>query len=220
MGTDDLFKKERRRKRERKESRREIKPDRILIVCEGAETEPNYFHGLKSKMDLEYRKRLDIQVEGVGKCTCSLIEHAAKLQQQAEVIYNEIWCVFDKDSFPDFDEAISLASRKDFKAAWSNESFELWFLLHFNYYDAQLGRQDYNTKLDQIFQTRGISNDGYKKNLKNIYEILSLYGSEKSAFKNADKLEKFHIDEKIPSNKNPMTRVHYLVNRLKEVYDF
>jgi hypothetical protein len=45
--------------------------------------------------------------------------------------YDEVWCVFDRDTHPRFDEAITLASKHGLRVAPSNPSFELWLCLHF-----------------------------------------------------------------------------------------
>ena len=50
-------------------------------------------------------------------------------------MYSQVWVVFDKDDFDDFDEAVALAEKYGFKVAWSNQSFEYWLYLHFNYSD-------------------------------------------------------------------------------------
>ena len=55
----------------------------------------------------------------------------------------QIWCVYDKDSFPAKDfNGVEQRARKlsqenpdlRYHAAWSNECIEFWFLLHFAYY--------------------------------------------------------------------------------------
>ena len=43
MGSDNLFKKRRVERNKRKENIRKQKSSNWLIVCEGKETEPNYF---------------------------------------------------------------------------------------------------------------------------------------------------------------------------------
>jgi hypothetical protein len=61
MGTDDLFKKRRGEKKRRSENIRCIAPYRYLIVCEGEETEPNYFRGIKEKIEKVYRDKIDVK---------------------------------------------------------------------------------------------------------------------------------------------------------------
>ena len=51
--------------------------------------------------------------------------------------------VFDKDDYQDFDESISYAENNGFNVAYSNESFELWFLLHFSLFVNPVTRGNY-----------------------------------------------------------------------------
>lgn len=52
MGSDDLFKK---RKLRRKLAEKNVAADRFLIVCEGEKTEPNYFNVFKEKIRLKHK---------------------------------------------------------------------------------------------------------------------------------------------------------------------
>lgn len=56
MGTDNLFHKKKKRKAESLRRRRAMKAsyDVILIVCEGAKTEPNYFTEVKFSLFLQF----------------------------------------------------------------------------------------------------------------------------------------------------------------------
>lgn len=219
MGTDDFFKK---RKKERKERKKEIKtpkPCSFLIVSEGEKTEPLYFDGLKSYLDKKYGDSIEvkkpfIETQGEGRCTVSLVNETAKIVSRAPVIYENIWVVFDKDSFDDFDEAVELAESYGFKAAWSNESFEYWIYLHFNYCDSALGRDDWVKKLDEIYKSNEINKKGYQKNDPNIFTIATTSGSLKSAVRNAKSIEAKNKGRK-PSKSNPGTTVHHLILELK-----
>ena len=109
---------------------------RFLIVCEGERTEPNYFKELVRDRYSEVRSG---DIVGEGRSTCALVKRTEeireKLESQRQLRFDCVWVVFDKDDFNDFNEAIALAERKGYKAAWSNEAFELWYLLHFIYLD-------------------------------------------------------------------------------------
>ena len=50
MGKDDIFKKKRAERRKRKFENRQPHAHSYLIICEGKETEPNYFNGLNTKI--------------------------------------------------------------------------------------------------------------------------------------------------------------------------
>ena len=65
-------------------------------------------------------------------------QKAIRLATQAENKadrYDEIWCVFDVDDTTreNVERAVHLAEAKGIRIAYSNESFELWYILHFEY---------------------------------------------------------------------------------------
>ena len=70
---------------------------RILIVCEGEKTEPNYFRAF----------RVTNNVFGEGLETIRVVEEAERLNE-VDGPFDRIWCVFDRDSFPadNFDNAV------------------------------------------------------------------------------------------------------------------
>ena len=220
MGTDDLFKKKRAGLKERKKERKTPKPDSFLIVSEGEKTEPMYFDGLADYINGKYGKGIDvkkpiIKTQGEGKCTVSLVNEAARIQSRAPIMYSQVWVIFDKDEFPDFDEAIDLAKEQGFHAGWSNQSFEYWIFSHFNYSDSALDRHEWVKKLSELFKTRGIDLDGYKKNDPKIFEIATTMGSLKAAVNNAKRIEQQYIDSEKPSHCDPCTKVHELILELK-----
>lgn len=66
---------------------------RILIVCEGTKTEPNYFKSFRITS-------AKVVVSGSGLVTRSLVQHAIELRNaEQDFPYDVVWCVFDKDDF-------------------------------------------------------------------------------------------------------------------------
>jgi hypothetical protein len=205
MGGDELF---RKRKLELRRLQNTRKPRKILIVCEGEKTEPHYFKRFPINPDV-YDK---IDIYGTGYNTVSLIEEALRLKNEAirkKEPYIEIWCVFDKDDFSidAFSKAIHLADRNQIKCAYSIEAFELWYMLHFNYYDTALSRRQYMEKLTELLQKP------YTKNDTGIYKLLEK--RQARAIRNAQKLylSKYSLPLK---EQNPVTLVFNLVKRLTE----
>ncbi|NEQ39045.1 MAG: RloB domain-containing protein [Okeania sp. SIO3I5] len=179
---------------------REIQ-ERFLIVCEGTKTEPNYFKSFPVPKDV-----IEIDVRGVGKNTISLVKEAIEIKKE-DNDYDQIWCVFDRDSFPvkNFKEAINYAQNNDIKVAYSNQAFELWYLLHFNYRDTAMSRTQYKKLLTKNM------NQKYEKNSDEMYEILA--SRQPQAIKNAERLlEQYNPPD--PANNNPSTTVHLLVKQL------
>jgi hypothetical protein len=80
--------------------------------------------------------------------TDSLMEEAIAWKTRAEAArtpFEQIWVVFDKDDSPprNFNRAFDLAkAHPNIRACWSNECFELWYLLHFCYRDTGARRDE------------------------------------------------------------------------------
>jgi hypothetical protein len=179
---------------------------RILIVCEGTKTEPNYFKCFESNPEVFD----DIDVQGTGYNTISLITRAIKIKNEAikkNEPYIETWCVFDKDDFPieSFEKAIKLAEQYQIKCAYSIEAFEIWYMLHFNFYQTAFSRLQYKEKLSELLKKP------YLKNDSGMYLLLSKRQSR--AIQNAKKL--YNIQYLLPlKDRNPITTVFQLVERL------
>lgn len=171
---------------------------RFLIVCEGSETEPNYFRGFRVKV-------LEIDVKGLGLNPSQLVTKADVLRQEKE--YDQVWCVFDRDSWTidDFNGAISKAHARGIKVAYTNEAFELWYLLHFNYHDTGIRREAYKAKLTIHLGTP------YGKNDRAMYTRLQTRTS--TAVNNAKRLLA-QYEPPNPAEDNPSTTVHLLVEQL------
>lgn len=205
MGTDNLFWKRKNRSLKRRSKFRGEPPESILIVCEGEKTEPNYFRafGLSSAK---------VRVEGCGANTLSLVKKAIDIRKKSKAhdeIFDQVWCVFDRDNFPpqNFNAAFDLAVKENIKIAYSNEAFELWYLLHFHYYDSAISRNENKMKLTQLL------NHPYKKNSQSMHK--ELLDKQNAAVKNAEKLIKTY-NPPDPGNDNPSTTVHKLVLELNK----
>ena len=207
-----------------KKAKRELKQDKkrkvdtrpvnliILIVCEGEKTEPNYFKAIKKS---RYTEVLEVQVKGEGRSTVSLVKKAIEIRDKGIKTYDRVWAVFDKDSFTDFNDAIKLAKKNKIHAAWSNESFELWYCLHFNYLNTGVSRSQYIDILEKEIRKK-TKNKGYKynKNDPDMYSLLKQIGDENLAIMNAKKLEAFFEGDSNFENHNPCTMVYKLVEEL------
>ena len=61
MGKDDIFKKKRAERRKRKFENKQPHAHSYLIICEGKETEPNYFNGLNTKIQKKIGGQIKIE---------------------------------------------------------------------------------------------------------------------------------------------------------------
>jgi len=159
-----------------------------------------------------------IDVDGTGRNTEDLVRYALKKKQEALIPYGHVWCVFDKDSFSDqqFNSAIQICESNDLNVAWSNEAIELWFILHFEFLNTGIDRQQYIDKLDGYFTHYMINNGKYEKNLSNIFNILIEIGDLSKAIKHAKKLDEFYCNDDSPANRKPATKVYELIEELLE----
>jgi hypothetical protein len=177
---------------------------RFLIICEGTATEPNYFKSFRVPTNV-----VELNIKGMRKDPNQLVNEAHKFSKDYDQKIDQIWCVFDRDdSTPkEFNKAIQNARKAGFRVAYSNEAFELWYLLHFCYLDTALDRQQYENKLSHYLGYI------YQKNSDNMYE--KLLDKQNQALKNADKLLK-QYSQKNPATENPSTTVHCLVKELNK----
>jgi hypothetical protein len=99
-----------------------------------------------------------VECFGTGMNTDSIMEEAIKRKKKAiseEATYEHIWVVFDRDSFPgdNFNRAFDLLrnhQHPEITACWSNECFELWYLLHFGFRQTAIGRADISVELSRL----------------------------------------------------------------------
>lgn len=201
-----MAKKNRRRKK--REYKREVGtrlPGKsFLIVCEGTKTEPNYFRGFEVLS-------ASVEIRGTGRNTLSLVHYAEKILAEREEEFDEVWLVFDKDSFSDvsFNNAVFFCEAhfdKGFRVAYSNEAFELWYLLHYELITKPVSRFDYNAMLSKRMKKY------YKKNAPNMYG--KLLTRQPMAIENAKKLYEGRSNS--PAKDNPSTTVFQLVEELNK----
>lgn len=131
----------------RRQGVREIKHS-FLIVCEGKNTEPDYFKAFRMTT-------ATVKAVGQAMNTMTLVKKAINIRetdQKRKKFYDQCWVVFDKDDFPskDFNQAIQYAERNSFRVAYSNQAFEYWFLLHYNLYSGSMHRNQYKDLLTRL----------------------------------------------------------------------
>lgn len=193
-------------------------PPYMMIVSEGIKTEPLYLKGFVKKINDKYKnisKEPHIQVYGTARNTQSLLRFVDKMIANGEwAHFKKFWLVYDKDDFPldNFDNTqFEAEARKnpDMAVAWSNESIELWFLLHFQDYHSNNGRKQYIEKLNEYFD--------YSKTREDLYEVLMKKGSLADAKRRAKKMYQEFLDagESSMAAMVPATRMYELVEELE-----
>jgi len=191
---------------------------RVLIVCEGEKTEPNYFRSfelMKNHSDLVF----ELAFDGGGINTMAVVNKAVELKEEAEQRgkpYDAVWAVFDKDNFPDqdFDNAINKAEQNGIGCAWSNEAFELWFVYHFDNRTTHMSREEYQSVIVNRIKMCDKSYTKYRKNDPLMRQrLLECGGSEELAIRYA-KAQCQVFQDKCFHKHNPATTVYKLVELL------
>lgn len=213
----------RNRMRKRRVGKIDLRP-LCLIFCEGKETEPCYFGGLSNAIyaDSETRRKIKIEVHPVGEGTIKVVEAAEAYVARKGIEDAQVWCVYDKDDFPDDDfngaaqkaEQLTKTQKKKnvvYRTAWSNICIEYWFILHFRPYDASNGKNDYYAILNEEFKRLGRAK--YKKNDPQLFEVLTSDGDPKNAIHRAEeRREACNLSS--PAKCCPATTVDELVKEL------
>ncbi|MDR1245893.1 MAG: RloB family protein [Clostridiales Family XIII bacterium] len=112
----------------------------MLVIC-GGQTEQIYFDLFK-QVFRPSPGNISVITAVEAKSPMQVVEYAIRARQRKED-YNAIRCVFDKDDFTDFDNAIAYAGRHKIGAAFSNQAFEVWFINHFRLLESSLHRNKY-----------------------------------------------------------------------------
>ena len=203
-------------RKDRLKSKRQA-PANYLIVCEGKKTEPNYFNGIKRKINEKYGNKVDvlipnIDVKGTGMNTTSLVKYTQKTVNHANKVYGQVWVVFDKDDYND-EQFNSAIDNCNYNVAWSNPNFELWLLAHFKKVSRYVSKDDVLQELSKEFQKNELGD--YAKNDIDIFDKVASEGKLHTAIKNCEYMEELNKDGQA-SQRNPMTRVYKIVDGLKE----
>ncbi len=183
----------------------------ILIVTEG-QTEKLYFEAFPV---------LTLTIEVVdlkGQSKLKLIESTEAIIQNSDKNYDVVWCVFDMDykqgeqEFSDFDGAVEKGKSLGYNIAYSNDSFELWFYLHYNYTDQKNHRKFYYKFLGEQWGLNYEKDGKRYKFCRKIYDNLKndKNASQRKAIERATKL--YDVQSNLAFHlQNPITLVYELV---------
>jgi len=184
---------------------------RILIVCEGEKTEPNYFEGLKNELKL---KGTSVVIVRDSDFTPTKIAKIAKKhyrqEKKAGNPFKKVFCVFDKDQHSGYDNALEQIQQEKpfgvFHAIPSVPCFEYFLLLHYCYTAMPFS----NCKQAEIELKKHLST--YQKGDKNIFATVRdhLETAKTRAAKSLAEAERNRTC-------NPSTRAHELVEFMQNI---
>lgn len=190
----------------RPRSRKKKRYLKVLIVCEGKKTEPNYFRGLKDYLKLSSAK---VKIVGAGCKPREIVEqaeHRRKQEQGKGDPFDRVFCVFDKDEPPNYKKAVDAASEYHLDVIYSVPCFEYWLLLHYER-TTKPGVAD-----DVISHLMKHHLRTYDKSDKGIFKHFrgKLEDAKKNAAWALERAESADAD-------NPSTKVHILVRYLQNI---
>lgn len=201
------------RSRNRPEARRKPFRDpkrRILVVCEGARTEPDYVNGLERHFR---NTAVEIECVPAAGVPLSVVQHADRRKDKVEkearkqgdpfLKFDEVWCVFDVDEHPHLNEAKQLAQARQIELAISNPCFELWLLLHFREPPGARHRHDLQEMMREYIPS-------YDKKP----DFGSIVDGIDAACRRAERLDR-DADDENEAGRNPTTAVYRLVASLR-----
>ncbi|MFS0725684.1 RloB family protein [Paenibacillus sp. 1P07SE] len=175
-----------------KRKKKNVRPNPyFIIVCEGSVTEVDYFKsfpyynnlGGTTSSGLRYGHE-PVHIEGGAGQHVQVVRRAERVLREKDaklgsISKADVWCVFDCDrKTPELREAVELARRKGFKAIYSVQCFELWFVLHFQYLSTAVADYD-----ERISRKLGIQ---YTHSSTGMYE--QLIELQSAAITNAERL--------------------------------
>jgi hypothetical protein len=153
--------------------------DEVLVVC-GGQTERIYFDEF-TKVFRPSLGNVRVITAVEPKNPTQVVDYALKERHKNDS-HNSIWCIFDKDIFDDFDEAISYAKQNNVRVAFSNQAFEVWFINHFRLLESAMHRNKYKKELSKWLS---FTYDKSKDSILKVCEVLLTEEKVKTAMDNS-----------------------------------
>jgi RloB-like protein len=189
--------------------------DRVLIVCEGAKTEPNYLDEIRQTERLS-AVNLKIMQSARGTEPQQIVESADD-EYKRDRGYDRIYVIFDCDDHKTYVNALNMSAARhgkrrndenrlvSFEAIVSVPCFEFWLLLHFSDVQAWFHRDEIGSRLRAQLPS-------YEKGATDIYSRTEKFLA--LATERASKLKKRFNRY---ARNEPYTDVHELVAALKSL---
>jgi hypothetical protein len=162
----------------------------------------------------QYRDRVRVEIDPFRGGPLQLVERAveAKRSEARDAskgrgrAHDQIWCVFDRDEHPKFDQAVALAGSNSINLAMSNPCLELWFVLHFENQTAYLERDAAQHRAAELLGCSKILTDPALSALADNYD---------EARRRAIKLDEKHAGDGSPLASNPSSGMWRLIDVIR-----
>ena len=229
---------------EKKDFKRQVNdkttvPD-IIIACEDSVSSPTYFRMIINELISKKVITQDSFVIAPHKHSnpMGVLQDLKNYKQDGKVYkdFEHKWIVIDRDSprvnggghsKEDFNNSLKNAKSKksnlNIEVAYANDSFELWYLLHFEYRNSAILRDEILKLVIQrlkdidIHKFAKLNKDNIKQEnyTKLIFDTLNPL--QITAIKNAKKLLNSYGDSHNPESDNPSISIHRLVEILNNL---
>lgn len=182
---------------------------RYFLLCEGKNTEPDYFQSLVDYFQAANVEIILVPAAGAPQTILAKADEIRKRKGKKSSFEggDEIWAVFDRDNHEEFDSARLECRQKGINVAYSDPCFELWLILHHRTVHAPKNHHEIQKQfeaLDPSYKSTG----GKRCNFKVLADKV------KAAEKNAVILLKARVAEGRPES-CPSTTVHLLTSKLR-----
>ena len=183
---------------------------RIVVVAEGAVTEPGYLNVFNRLYGDQSFARL-VPIGGAGDPR-AVVERAIEKSRESKRDrlggQDTVWAMFDRDIHLRFDEAKDMARRNGIRLAISDPCFELWGILHYQECDAPLDRHECQKMLGELCP-------GYSNKKGKVFDDPEVIESKyRDAVGRAENSLTRRREEGNPEG-NPSTTVHRLTEHIR-----
>lgn len=191
---------------------------KILIACEGEQTEPKYFNAIRQDLRLTTVQVLILPHDGTDPLSVvNAVLEARKDKKHDKTWFDDqdsAWAVFDGDEHiannrPNWCQAIQIAKSQKINLAITNPSIEFWYLIHFQDHSAIIARDKAKERLKHHIPN-------YDK--AQCYYLEKLRGVTQEAIARAKKLDDLAKQNKLLEHSNPCcSGISQLVEMLLEL---
>jgi len=190
---------------------------RILVLCEGKCTEPQYLGALRSKLRIPEQNLKLLCPPEIPNTPREMVEEAKRRKRNKQESYDHLWCVFDAEAKltqqcrDGFREALNSAKDAKILIAMSNPCFEIWLCWHKADQTAWIFSDAIQHRCKELGLTDAKQILNVDSLIRNSYEVAKnrAYSIEQAHDRNA---------KNAPEDRNPSSSVFKLIDAINEAF--
>ena len=193
---------------------------RMLVLCEGQCTEPEYLHELRRKLRIPEQNLMIVCPPEAPNTPREMVEEAKRRKRDKQDAFDQVWCVFDVEAKLDQKnrdgllDALRSARDAQILIAMSNPCFEIWLLWHNSDQSAWIASHAVQRRCEELGLTHG-------KGGKHIRDAESLLrDSYQDARNRASSVDEAHDRNgtQKPEDRNPSSGMYLLIDAIYAVF--